>query len=197
MKSLNYLASIARLIPAALWLVFPMNAHSAEKTLFDFRSAPNLAIWQIVNDDVMGGVSRGTFQLTNGLALFTGHVSLENSGGFASVRSQPADHDLTGCDALLIRARGDGRRYKCTVRTTRNLDGVMYQLPFTAAKGRWDEYRLPLRQFVPTFRGRVLGGEPALDPASVTSVGVLISDKQEGPFQLEIAWIKAAPLASP
>ena len=48
-----------------------------------------------------------------------------------------------------------------------------------------------MNDFVPTFRGRVLSGEPLLDPAKVTSVGFLISDKQAGPFQLEVAWIKA------
>jgi len=34
---------------------------------------------------------------------------------------------------------------------------------------------------------------PPLDPGKVTSVGLLISEKQGGPFQLEVAWIKAAP----
>ena len=29
-----------------------------------------------------------------------------------------------------------------------------------------------------------------LDPAKITSMGFLISDKQDGPFQLEVAWIK-------
>jgi len=38
----------------------------------------------------------------------------------------------------------------------------------------------------------VLADAPALDPAKVTSVGFLISDQQEGPFQLDVAWIKAS-----
>ena len=49
-----------------------------------------------------------------------------------------------------------------------------------------------MKDFVPTFRGRVLSSEPPLDPARVTSVGFLIADKQDGPFQLEVAWIKVA-----
>ena len=49
-----------------------------------------------------------------------------------------------------------------------------------------------MKSFVPTFRGRVLSGAPPLDAAKVTSVGFLISDKQDGPFQLEVAWIKLA-----
>jgi len=41
----------------------------------------------------------------------------------------------------------------------------------------------------------VLTDVPPLDPARVTSVGLLISEKQDGPFQIELSWIKAAPLA--
>jgi hypothetical protein len=172
-----------------------MNSHSAsEKILFDFQAETNLAAWQIVNDDVMGGVSTSAFRATtNGTALFTGHLSLENNGGFASVRSLPRRTDLTGCGSFLIRLRGDGRGYKFTVRTDSNLDSPLYQAAFPTQKGEWKELRLPFNRFVPTFRGRVLNDVPPLNPAQVTSVGILIADKQEGPFRLEISSVKAAP----
>jgi monofunctional biosynthetic peptidoglycan transglycosylase len=170
-----------------------MNTYGAsDQTLFDFQTATNTAAWQVVNDDVMGGVSASSFSLTNGVALFQGSLSLDNNGGFASVRSLPASHPSAGCDALLIRVRGDGRRYKFTVRTDPGFDSAIYQCAFTTKQGEWREHRLPVREFVPTFRGRVLAGEPPLDPAKVTSVGFLISDRQAGPFRLEVAWIKAS-----
>ena len=174
---------------------FTMNTHSAsEKILFDFQTATNSAAWQIMNDDVMGGVSTSAFRITtNGTALFTGHVSLENNGGFASVRSLPRRTDLTGCGSFVIRVRGDGRRYKFTVRTDSNFDSPLYQTAFVTAKGEWEELRLPFNRFVPTFRGRVLNDVPPLKPAQVTSVGFLIAEKQDGPFRLEISSIKAAP----
>jgi hypothetical protein len=168
-----------------------MNAPAPDQTLFDFSTATNAA-WQVVNDDVMGGISASRFQLTtNGTAIFRGDVSLQNSGGFASVRSSPASYDLAGCDALVLRARGDGKRYKFTVRLDASFDGPIYQCAFATKPGEWEEHRLPFKQFVPTYRGRVLTGEPPLDPAKVTLVGFLISDQQAGAFQLEIAWIKA------
>jgi monofunctional biosynthetic peptidoglycan transglycosylase len=181
------------LIPAALALLLAMNIHAAADTIiYDFQKATNTAGWQVVNDDVMGGVSASSFRLTNGVALFQGGVSLENNGGFASVRSRPANHNLSGGNAFVIRVRGDGRRYKFTVRTDPSFDRAIYQCGFTTEKDQWAEIRLPLEQFVPTFRGRVLSNEPALDPAKISSVGFLISDKQSGPFQLEVAWIKMA-----
>lgn len=111
--------------------------------------------------------------------------------GFASVRSLPARPDLAGCDAFLMRVRGDGRRYKFTVRTESGFDTPIYQCAFTTRRGEWEEHRLAFKDFVPTFRGRTLTDAPALDPGKVVSIGFLISDRQAGPFQLEVVWIKA------
>jgi monofunctional biosynthetic peptidoglycan transglycosylase len=181
---------------AGFWLALSVNADSASaKTLFDFASATNAPTWQVVNDDVMGGVSSSRFSVTNGVAVFRGEVSLENNGGFASVRSLPARLDLADCDAFVIRVRGDGHLYKFTARTDRTFDSPIYQASFRTKPGEWAELSLPIKDFVPTFRGRVLSGEPPLDPARVTSVGFLVSDKQEGPFKLEVAWIRATPRA--
>jgi len=184
------------LLAAFAWLCLTplVNAAALEKVLFDFSNT-NVPAWQVVNDDVMGGVSTSRFSVTNGVAVFRGEVSLENNGGFASVRSPAARQDLAGFDAFVVRARGDGRRYKFTVRTESGFDTPIYQCAFTTKRGVWEEHRLGFKDFVPTFRGRVLSGQPPLDPVKVTSVGFLISDKQVGPFQLEVAWIKASPAA--
>ena len=105
------------------------------KMLLDFQAATNSAPWQIVNDEVMGSVSTSAFRVTtNSMALFTGRVSLENNGSFASVRSVPAQHDLGGCDSLVVCVRGDGRRYKFTARMDGSLDGANYQCAFDTGK---------------------------------------------------------------
>jgi len=172
-----------------------MKAETAtNRTLFDFQAATNSPAWEVVNDDVMGGVSTSQFQvLTNSCAVFSGTVRLENNGGFASVRSTPVRENLTGLTAFVLRVRGDGRRYKLTVRTDAGFDTPLYQCAFTTKRGEWEEHRLAFSDFVPTFRGRVLTDVPPLNPARVNSVGFLISDKQAGPFRLEIGWIKASP----
>jgi hypothetical protein len=179
---------------AGACLALAMNADAAsEKTIFDFQTATNSPAWQVVNDDVMGGVSTSQFQvLINGGAVFSGVVSLENNGGFASVRSSPVRQNLNGTDAFVFRVRGDGRRYKFTVRTESGFNAPNYQAEFTTRRGEWEEHRLSFKDFVPTFRGRVLTDVPPLNPAKVVSVGFLISDQQEGAFKLEVAWIKAS-----
>ena len=172
-----------------------MKAETAtNRTLFDFQAATNSPAWEVVNDDVMGGVSTSQFQvLTNGCAVFSGTVRLENNGGFASVRSAPVRENLTGLTAFVLRVRGDGRSYKFSVRTGAGFDTPLYQCSFTTKQGEWEEHRLTFSDFVPTFRGRMLTDVPPLNPAKVNSVGFLISDKQAGPFRLEIGWIKASP----
>lgn len=173
-----------------------MNADAgSEKILVDFHATPSATTsWQVVNDDVMGGVSTSRFEVaTNGVAVFSGVLSLENNGGFASVRSAGARTNLAGCEAFVLRARGDGRRYKFTVRTEADWNAPMYQCTFPTQRGKWEEHRLSFQDFVPTFRGRVLGDAPPLDSTRVLSVGFLIADKQEGTFRLEVAWIKASP----
>ena len=177
-----------------LYFALAMNADAAsEKLIFDFQTTTSSTAWQVVNDDVMGGVSTSQFQLlTNGGAVFSGVVSLENNGGFASVRSSPVRVNLSGCDAFALRVRGDGRRYKFTVRTEAGLNAPVYQALFTTKRSEWEEHRLAFKDFVPTFRGRVLTDVPPLNPAKIVSVGVHISDQQAGPYRLEMSWIKAA-----
>lgn len=167
-----------------------MKTNSTPETIIcDFAQPPNLT-WQIVNDDVMGGISASTFRIADQLAIFRGTVSLENNGGFASVRTMPTNLNLPAATDFVLRVRGDGRQYKFTARMNSNFDGALYQSSFSTRKDEWQEIRLPLEKFVPSFRGRQLIGEPSLAAPKITSLGFLIADEQAGPFQLEIAWIK-------
>ena len=154
-------------------------------TLLDFDDEADTALWRPVDDVVMGGVSRSIFEPAEpGTARFRGDVSLENFGGFASVRTPPRDWDTAGAQAFVLRVRGDGKTYKFTVRTSDAFDGLQYQARFVAPAGAWTDVRLPVDTFVPTFRGRRVPFVPSLDPAKVRALGLMISDKQAGPFEL-------------
>jgi monofunctional biosynthetic peptidoglycan transglycosylase len=169
-----------------------MKTSDLHKTITTFTSPADAAGWQTINDVVMGGVSDSSFKATtNYTAIFSGTVSLENNGGFASVRSPARSINLHDYDGILLRVKGDGKNYKCSLRLDRSFDGINYQTTFTASKNIWKEIRLPFSAFKPTYHGRTLTDRPALDPSKIQTVGFLISDKQEGPFTLEIEWIKA------
>lgn len=162
-----------------------------EKTIIDFGNAAEKEKWGVVNDVVMGGLSAGRMSVARGIAVFHGRVSLENSGGFASVRSIPRRFDLSGYDGLIIRVRGDGRRYRLRLKTDDDYEGVTYQATFFTEPSEWTEPRLSFDEFSPVFRGRVLEDAPPLDRARIRRVGFMIADKQEGAFRLEIKAVRA------
>ncbi len=144
-------------------------------------------VWTAVNDDVMGGVSTSVLQPTeDGTAQFAGTLSLENNGGFASVRAWLGQMDLSDFEGLSVRVRGDGRTYRLRLRTDNQFDGIAYQAQFETREGEWTEVHVPFASFRPTFRGRTPRGAGPLDPARIHQIGFMIADKQPGPFQLEI-----------
>jgi monofunctional biosynthetic peptidoglycan transglycosylase len=145
--------------------------------------------WQSIDDAVMGGRSESAMTIDGGGAVFAGEVSLADGGGFASVRSAAAERDLSGFDGLVLWVRGDGRRYRFRIRTSHAFDGVSYQAGFSTEPGCWLDVHLPFSGFEPVMRGRRVAGHPPLDPARVTTFGLMVADRQEGPFRLEIQWI--------
>lgn len=156
-------------------------------TICTFNSPVTSGRWMIVNDGVMGGTSSSRIDLNDsGVAVFSGTVSLENNGGFASTRSVLDQTDLSGHSGIVIRIRGDGNRYQFRVRTSDGFDGVAYRHNFDTEPDIWREIKLPFSDFLPTFRGRILSDVPPLDPSRIAQIGFLIAEKQEGEFRLEI-----------
>jgi len=158
-------------------------------TLFEFQLPEKP--WPNVDDVVMGGVSSSRMRMEDSTAIFEGKLSLENNGGFASVRSNSVVQDLTGFNAVRLRVRGDGKKYQFRIRTSQSFDGASYQKTFETEKDQWNEVELSFSDFVAAFRGRVLPNEPPIDASRISAFGFLIADKQEGPFRLEIDWIQA------
>ncbi|MCB9249946.1 MAG: CIA30 family protein [Ignavibacteriales bacterium] len=137
---------------------------NGEKQIFDFSSPETSGEWRIINDVVMGGVSKSSMKLgTNGTATFSGILSADNNGGFASVRTYVENVDVEGFKGVIIRTKGDGKMYNLRFRTDENYDGVSYQAKFKSEKEEWTENKIPFKDFVPTFRGRTVPNKPELN----------------------------------
>ena len=164
---------------------------SNEAVLFDFGTLDNMDDWLIVNDGVMGGLSKSRFILSdNNTAVFSGNVSLENNGGFASTRTKAMRFRLDGFKGIQFRVKGDGKRYQFRIRTDDRFDGVAYRYHFETDMGRWQTISVPFDKCVPVLRGRILPDVEPVSPKDIQQVGFLISDRQSGDFRLEIQWIK-------
>lgn len=158
--------------------------------LFDF-SVPGSALWSPIDDRVMGGISQSRMEAGAGVAVFTGELSLERNGGFCFVRSAPARLDCRGHAGLALRGRGDGQRYKLRLRLDERFDGLHHEADFGTRADEWDEPRLAFADFRARFRGLDVPAAAALDPARITTLGLMIAERQVGPFRLEVAWIRA------
>ena len=186
---LNFLFQIKFLF---VFIVSPMEIESGNmhRLIVSFVEPINAFEWIVVNDNVMGGISRSRVSINpDGYMLFNGNVSLEYGGGFASVRSSYENWEIGNFDGFVIKVLGDGKSYQFRCRMGNNFNGVAYRHYFQTNNENWQEIRLPFSKFVPTYRGRILSDVTPLDPKEIRNLGLMISDKQSGNFNLKIAWI--------
>jgi len=175
----------------ALLLVTTAMAEDKPQTLFDFTGADAAKEWQTVNDGVMGGVSEGKFKITDKKSMeFFGTLSLENNGGFASVRTKAKKLGLEKGDTLVAKVKGDGREYSLNLYLNKPLIAFSYRATVQTKKDEWIEVKVPLDKFEATSFGRVVKDAGAVKPEEVNAIGFMLSDKKAGPFKMEVESIK-------
>ncbi len=159
----------------------------ADPLLLDFSRSEVIQTFRVINDDVMGGVSTSRSHATNDALVFEGVVSLEKNGGFASLRGPiifPAESA-----ALLLKVRGDGQRYKVTLKLDDRPGTGQYQADFVAPR-EWQTLRFIPADFTYSFRGRATAA-PIVRFVDVGYFGLLIADRQSGAFKVEMASVLA------
>lgn len=152
--------------------------------LVDFTNSTDITAWQIVNDGVMGGRSESRFSINDsGNGLFEGRISLENNGGFASVRRRFAPIDTKGYSKVSLRIKGDGKTYQFRIKAT--MEQRYSYVANVTSSGNWETVTIPFSDMYPAFRGRVLDG-PNYSGATLYEIAFLIGNKKEESFALEI-----------
>lgn len=163
------------------------------QSITEFNPEENAVLeWRIVNDGVVGGLSKGKVELTDaGTMRFFGELSLENNGGFSTVRSEAVDLNLSDDLGLLLLVKGDGRTYEARLESDASYRGmpISFAGEFKTTKGKWQQVKIPFSAFRGTFRGTTLP-EAMLNPSVIKRLGILLADKKQGPFALEIDWIR-------
>lgn len=173
--------------------------------LFDFTHPTSdlRDSWGAVDDVVMGGVSKSGIRLEDGFAIFSGDVSTDNSGGFASVRTRNFEPSLklNNYTGIELRVKGDGQRYKLFLRTESTWDGVGYARSFDTVNLEWTTIQIPFSELVPIFRAKTVENAPQIDSDQIRSIQLMLSkfeyDKELNPrftpgrFSLQIESISA------
>lgn len=168
-------------------LTISLSTESNMKKIYTFSTQTKTDEWRIVNDGVMGGISKSSLELTDaGHGQFSGRVSLANNGGFASIQLHKTIELGEEKKFIVLRVKGDGKPYEF------RLKGDIYQSesyvhPFTTS-GEWEDIKLAISDFYPQFRGRKLN-IPNFNFESIEQLSFLIANKREEDFNLLIDWI--------
>lgn len=151
-------------------------------TIVDFTKNSKLHSWSIVNDVVMGGKSTSSISInTEGNAVFKGEVSLENNGGFSSLRHRFEKLDISDFSKIKIRLKGDGKKYQFRIKPSMfNQYSYVYHFQ---TNGDWQTIEINLADFTPIFRGRKLD-MPNFSGTELEEIGFLIGNKKQEKFEL-------------
>lgn len=151
----------------------------------NFTHPDEAAYWRVTNDTVMGGESRSQVIFDNGMLIFSGYLSLESNGGFASVWRAPERQLMEDVNAVRISVQGDGRRYQLRFRSTKAPD-ISYFASFATEAGKTTHHTFSKQDFKPVWRGRSVAGAPRFEWRDMVQVGFLLADKVEGSFALSV-----------
>lgn len=141
--------------------------------------------WKVINDGVMGGLSKGHVELQAKALRFYGLISTDNNGGFTSVYSAPIKLSKS-IEAISITIKGDGNRYQLRVRSNVMGRELVYKVDFLTKTKQTETYRFLFSDFKASFRGSLVVDAPDLKANTVTQVGFLIAPKQKKIFLLSV-----------
>lgn len=168
-------------------LILSLFTNTNMKQIYEFTTQTKVKEWRVVNDGVMGGISKSSLALTeDGYGQFSGHVSLENNGGFASIQLDKIIKLAEEKKFIILRVKGDGKAYEFRLKGEISQSESYVQQFITS--GEWETIKLPISDFYPQFRGRKLN-IPNFNFKNIEQVSFLIANKQDEDFKLLIDWI--------
>jgi Complex I intermediate-associated protein 30 (CIA30). len=158
------------------------------KMIFDFNKEVAIQDWNVVDDVVMGGMSSSQFNINaEGFGVFKGNISLENNGGFSSVRYQFKKTEVTKYTKIRIRLKGDGKNYQFRVKD--NSSNYYSYIATFSTTNEWQDVDITLKDMYPSFRGRRLN-TPNFSHDFIEQIVFLIGNKKNENFKLIIDTIE-------
>ena len=159
----------------------------SDDLIADFSKGDSLRNWYVVNDGVMGGLSKGTLEWnTDGYAVFSGYVTTENNGGFSSIRYAFEERDVSEFSKIVLRLKGDGKKYQFRIKED-PYQRYSYIYNFKTS-GDWESITIPFAELYPSYRGYRLN-RPNFAGMEMGEIGILIGNKVKEEFHLEMEWI--------
>lgn len=159
--------------------------------VFEFGEDSNTMDWYIVNDGVMGGLSQSKVEYTAESLKFSGRVSLENNGGFASIRSPFRAFDLSQFETVKIKYRSTNQDLGFVFAPYRRWYYPNYKIILTQTDDNWKIAEFNLKDFKEYKIGKLTGNTISEDLLqNIIRLGLITQTKSAGPFTFEIEYIK-------
>ena len=147
--------------------------------------------WMIVNDGVMGGLSESQAMIRENSIFFEGFLSLKNNGGFASIRKQDNRIDVSNYQKIKIRFKSSGRKFALRLTSSDRYYRPFFKQEFESSTKEWEEIEFQLSDFKEyTINGETGNKLNPKETVKTFSLGLILSDKIEGPFEIEIDYIE-------
>jgi len=170
-----------------LALIFP----TQNSLKIDFGKEKDGHTWQIINDNVMGGMSNSKISFTENSMLFEGVISLQNNGGFASVRSPIRNMDLSKYTKVKMRYKSSIRNFDLIFSNDLKYYNPKYKLGFSPKTENWETKEFLLKDAIETRMGQPTGASISdQNLKNIIRFGFILSDKREGSFVLEIDYLE-------
>jgi hypothetical protein len=167
---------------------------ASEKTLkYDFgNTSGKIQDWVLISDIIMGGISKAMIKYTDNSVIMKGDISLDNFGGFASVKTRFKAIDLSTFSGINIRYKALNQQFAFTLEETQNWTRPNYKKEFTSNKqDTWEIATIYLKDFKEYVIGEATGEYINLSSRkNILRMGIISTDKREGPFSLEIDYIE-------
>lgn len=160
-----------------------------QEVMLDFGSEKYGMDWIVINDGVMGGKSEGKLTFTDTTLIFTGEVSLENNGGFTSLKSAYEDFKLDSAQRIEIKYRLEGQSIALYMEGSNGFADPYIKATLDVTEG-WKTVELEWNEFRQFDFGRPTGGVISNDFISdVKYLGFITGEKRKGSFRFEVAYI--------
>lgn len=173
-----------------LTIVLALMVSVAPEFKIDFGENKGGQDWRVLSDSVMGGLSYGKVTMTENTLKFKGDVSLENNGGFSSIRSPWANMDLSKFRKVKMRFRSSGQAFAMTMERDQRWYMPYFKKEFTSDSEEWQEVTLDLTDFKEYRIGRMTGNTPSEESLSeIIRIGIVTNSKKASGFELELDWI--------
>jgi hypothetical protein len=168
----------------AMLLMISIMSQDSSSNIFDSKKVKDLSNWSVVDDGVMGGLSRGELTINDsGNCLFKGYVTTENNGGFSSIRYGFNKKSVSEFKYVILNLKGDGKSYQFRIK-----DNYRQRFSYIATfntTGDWETIKIPLSSFYPGYRGYKLN-KPNFSGEVMEEIAILIGNKVKESFVLEI-----------